>query len=92
MFSKNNPTLKHQRFRKLVNIEDVDEKQESMHAVREHLKFMMLDQSLGLKNMGQIARASSTRAYAGHSSEMRHVFSLQKLNLTEFARSFGLYK
>lgn len=47
-----------------------------MHAIREHLKYMMLDQSLGLKNMGQIARASSTRAYAGHSSEMRHVFSI----------------
>ena len=35
-----------------MNIEDLDEQQESMHAVREHLKYMMLDQSLGLKNMG----------------------------------------
>ena len=43
VFAKNNPTLKHNRFRKLVNIEDPDEKQESMHAIREHLKYMMLD-------------------------------------------------
>lgn len=52
VFAKNNPTLKHHRFRRLMNIEDPDEQQESMHAVREHLKYMMLDQSLGLKNMG----------------------------------------
>jgi len=42
--------------------------------------------------MGQTARSSSTRAYAGHSSEMRHIFDMKKLNLTEYARSFGLYK
>jgi len=52
----------------------------------------MLEDGLGLKYMGQIARASSTRAYAGHSSEMKHIFDLKELNLTEYARSFGLYK
>lgn len=52
----------------------------------------MLDPNSGLKTMGQTARSSSTRAYAGHSAEMRHIFDLKKLNLTEYARSFGLYK
>lgn len=42
--------------------------------------------------MAQIAKNSSTRAYAGHSHEMRHVFEINSLNLTEFARSFALYK
>jgi len=42
--------------------------------------------------MAQIAKNSSTRAYAGHSHEMRHVFEINNLNLTEFARSFALYK
>ena len=60
--------------------------------MRQHLTALMVDEATGLKNMAQIARSSSTRAYAGHSSEMRHVFDLKKLNLTEFARSFGLYK
>lgn len=75
-FSKNNPSLKFKAFRRLVNIEDIDEQQESMHAIRQHLLKMMLDDSMGLKNMGQIARSSSTRAYAGHSAEMRHIFSI----------------
>jgi len=52
----------------------------------------MLDESTGLKQSGQTARSSSTRAYAGHSQEMRHIFDLKNLNLTEYARSFGLYK
>lgn len=52
----------------------------------------MLDETLGLKQMGSVARSSSTRAYAGHSAEMRHIFDLKNLNLTEYARSFGLYK
>ena len=42
--------------------------------------------------MAVVAKKSSTRAYAGHSSEMRHIFDIKKLNLTEYARSFGLYK
>ena len=52
----------------------------------------MLDDSKDLKEMGRLARASSTRADAGHSSELRHIFSIKILNLTEFSRSFGLYK
>jgi hypothetical protein len=52
----------------------------------------MVDEGTGLKSMAQIARSSSTRAYAGHSSEMRHIFDFKNLNLTEYARSFGLYK
>ena len=52
----------------------------------------MLDETTGLKEAGQVARASSTRAYAGHAADMRHIFDMKKLNLTEYARSFGLYK
>lgn len=63
-----------------------------MHAIRQKLTSIMLDETTGLKEMGQTARSSSTRAYAGHSAEMRHIFDMKKLNLTEYARSFGLYK
>jgi hypothetical protein len=49
-------------------------------------------ESRNLVSMATVARSSSTRAYAGHSHEMRHVFDIKKLNLTEFARQFGLYK
>ena len=45
-----------------------------------------------LKQMGTMARSSSTRAYTGHSASHRHIFDLKNVNLTEFARSFGLYK
>lgn len=80
------------KFRKLVSIDDKDEQQESLHAIRQHLTSMMLDNGTGLKELGQVAQRSSTRAYAGHSAEMRHIFEIKKLNLTEYARSFGLYK
>ena len=40
---------------------------------------------------GDIAKKSSTRAYAGHSSQLRHIFDIHNLNLTQYARSFGLY-
>lgn len=53
---------------------------------------MGFNEALNLINMAQIAKNSSTRAYTGHSSEMRSVFDINNLNLTEFARSFGLYK
>lgn len=86
-----NANLKY-KFRKLVNIEDKDEQQESLHAIRQLLTSMMVDLSTGLKSMGQVARSSSTRAYAGHAAEFRHIFDLKQLNLTEYARSFGLYK
>jgi len=52
----------------------------------------MLDEKLGLRQLGTVARNSSTRAYAGHNHEMRHIFDIRKVNLTEFARAFGLYK
>jgi len=65
---------------------------ESLHAIRQKLTAIMLDEETGLKTLGQTARASSTRAYAGHSAEMRHIFDTKALNLTEYARSFGLYK
>ena len=42
--------------------------------------------------MANFARNSSTRAYAGHRHSMRSIFEINNLNLTEFARSFGLYK
>lgn len=92
-FGKNklNNNLKH-KFRKLVNIEDKDEQQESLHAIRQLLTSMMVDETTGLKAMGQVARSSSTRAYAGHQAEFRNIFDIRKLNLTEYARSFGLYK
>jgi len=91
LFNRNNPSMKY-KFRKLVNIEDKDEQQESLHAMRETLTNFMLNEATGLKQSAQTARSSSTRAYAGHAAEMRHVFDLKKLNLTEYARSFGLYK
>tara|TARA_B110000285_G_C14978649_1_gene540219 strand:- start:437 stop:754 length:318 start_codon:yes stop_codon:yes gene_type:complete len=91
-FKEKNPSMKHQ-FRKLMNIADnMDEQMESLHAIRQKITAMMLDEKTCLKVMGQTARASSTRAYAGHSAEMRHIFDTKALNLTEFARSFGLYK
>ena len=48
--------------------------------------------SLNLINMAQISKNSSTRAYTGHSQEFRFIFDINNLNLTEFARAFGLYK
>jgi hypothetical protein len=53
---------------------------------------MTSKESLNLINMAQISKNSSTRAYTGHAHEMRSIFDINSLNLTEFARSFGLYK
>ena len=86
-FHAKNPNMKH-KFRKLVNIVDRDEQQESLHAIRQYLTTIMPE----MKVSAQIARSSSTRAYAGHSPDMRHIFDMKELNLTELARSFGLYK
>ena len=52
----------------------------------------MMDDSRSFKELARVAKNSSTRAYAGHASEMRHIFAVQNLNLTEYARSFGIYK
>jgi hypothetical protein len=77
----------------LKNIEDADEQQESLHRLRQIVRYTMsANESLNLVNMAQIAKNSSTRAYTGHSAEVRHIFDINNLNLTEFARSFGLYK
>ena len=51
-----------------------------------------MDEAKGLKDKARIAKNSSTRAYAGHSVELKHIFNIQNLNLTEYARSFGIYK
>lgn len=79
-------------FRMLTQIDDLDERQESLHAVRQMLTRLMLDESKGLQEMARVSRSSSTRAYAGHSAEFRHIFDIKNLNLTEYARSFGIYK
>ena len=43
VFHERNTNLKY-KFRRLVNIEDVDEQQESLHAVRQYLIQLMQDQ------------------------------------------------
>ena len=45
-----------------------------------------------LRETARVARSASTRAYGGHSAKLRKIFNLKSLNLTEFARSFALYK
>lgn len=81
------------RFKLLKNIEDADEQQESLHRLRQIVRYTMsANEALNLVNMAQIAKNSSTRAYTGHSAEVRHIFDINNLNLTEYARSFGLYK
>lgn len=79
-------------YRMLTQIDNLDERQESLHAVRQMLTRLMLDEAKGLQEMARVARSSSTRAYAGHSAEFRHIFDIKNLNLTEYARSFGIYK
>ena len=37
--------------------------------------------------MATIAKNSSTRAYTGHSHELKHIFQINNLNLTEFVSS-----
>ena len=51
-----------------------------------------MDETKGLKEISKIAKNSSIRAYAGHSAEFRHIFDVKQLNLTEYARSFGIFK
>ncbi len=81
------------RFKLLKNIEDLDEQQEAIHRLRQIVRHTMAsNDSLNLINMAQIAKNSSTRAYTGHAHEMRSIFDINNLNLTEYARSFGLYK
>ena len=53
---------------------------------------LMMDETKGLKDKARVAKNSSSRAYAGHSADMRHIFNIANLNLTEYARAFGIYK
>lgn len=46
----------------------------------------------GIKDLARVAKNSSTRAYAGHCADFRHILNKGELNLTEYARSFGIYK
>lgn len=80
------------KFKLLRNIEDADEQHEAIHRLRVIVRFTICKEGLNLINMGQIAKSSSTRAYTGHSHDMRSIFDINNMNLTEFARSFGLYK
>ena len=73
-------------------IEDPDEQMESLHCVRQMLTKLMMDPSTNLKEMARVAKNSSTRAYAGHLKEFRTILNFSDLNLTEYARSFGIYK
>ena len=66
---------------------------EQIHRLRQFVRHTMgSNEALNLINMAQIAKNSSTRAYTGHAHEMRAIFDINKLNLTEYARAFGLYK
>lgn len=56
------------------------------------LTTLMLKDAKGIKDLARVAKNSSTRAYAGHAAEFRHVMNKADLNLTEYARSFAIYK
>lgn len=79
-------------FRKLKMVDDADEKQESLHCLRGMLTTLMMSDTKNIKDLARVAKNSSTRAYAGHCVEFRHVLNKAELNLTEYARSFGIYK
>ena len=80
------------QFRILKAIEDPDEQQESLHCLRQMLTSLMMSDTKGIKDLARVAKNSSTRAYAGHSADFRSVLKKADLNLTEYARSFGIYK
>lgn len=63
-----------------------------MHSLRTLVRSTMNKESNGLLNLANIAKSSSTRAYAGHSADFRKAFDIKRINLTEYARAFGLYK
>lgn len=56
------------------------------------LTTVMMSDTKGIKDLARVAKNSSTRAYAGHCAEFRHILNKSELNLTEYARSFGIYK
>jgi len=80
------------QFRKLKMIDDIDEKQESLHCLRAMMTTLMMADVKSIKDLARVAKNSSTRAYAGHTVEFRRVLNKAELNLTEYARSFGIYK
>ena len=53
---------------------------------------LMMADVKSIKDLARVAKNSSTRAYAGHTVEFRRVLNKAELNLTEYARSFGIYK
>jgi len=53
---------------------------------------LMMSDTKGIKDLARVAKNSSTRAYAGHTANFRSVLNKADLNLTEYARSFGIYK
>lgn len=63
-----------------------------MHCLRQMLTTLMMQDVKGIKDLARVAKNSSTRAYAGHIAEFRHILNKTDLNLTEYARSFGIYK
>ena len=56
------------------------------------LTSLMMSDIKGIKDLARVAKNSSTRAYAGHCADFRSVLNKADLNLTEYARSFGIYK
>ena len=83
---------KNYAFRTLKAIDDPDEKQECLHCIRQMITSIMMNEQKGLKEKARVAKNSSSRAYAGHSAELRHIFNISNLNLTEYSRAFGIYK
>lgn len=74
------------RYKLLKLIDDPDEKQESLHSLRFLVRKAMMRENMNLVNMANIAKSSSTRAYTGHSHDLRHIFDINKLNFTEYVR------
>jgi superfamily II DNA/RNA helicase len=78
-------------FSRIKTISDPEEQQEELHSLRQFVKSKLLA-SPKLVSSSIVAKNSSLRSYAGHGFRNRFIFSVKKLNITEYARSFGLYK
>ena len=63
-----------------------------MHCLRQMVTSLIMSDVKGIKDLARVAKNSSTRAYAGHTAEFRSILNKAELNLTEYARSFGIYK
>ena len=53
---------------------------------------IMMSDTKGIKDLARVAKNSSMRAYAGHIQLFKPVLNKMELNLTEYARSYGIYK